>query len=337
MKNIALIGTGRIGTHHAGVLASEVKGAKLTALVDPMSPNLESLAQELGVPTTSTDPMSVINDPAIDAVVICTPAATHAELIEAAAAAGKDIFTEKPVATTVADAKKAVEAAAKAGVTLQVGFNRRYAESWARSKEMVVAGAVGSVQRVHSITRDPGPFGADPAKIPAGTIFNETLIHDFDTICWLNEGSEPVDVYAVADALVAPEAKEQGFQDSSVVVIRFDNGAITTAEACFCAMYGYDLRGEVFGSGGMVQMGRPEATDARLFDSGGEVVDTSGTDTSRYHGSYVGEFQAFADRINGKDIAIPTGEDGIRAQLIASAAIKSADEGRPVRIEEVSA
>ena len=155
----------------------------------------------------------------------------------------------------MADARRAARAAQDAGVIFQIGFNRRFATSWARAKKMVASGSVGQVQRLHSITRDPGPFRADPARIAPGTIFNETLIHDFDTISWLNEGAEPVDVYAVADALVAPQAKDDGFQDSAVVVVRCDNGAIATAEASFCAMYGYDLRGEVFGSAGMVQMG----------------------------------------------------------------------------------
>ncbi|MGO1591293.1 MAG: Gfo/Idh/MocA family oxidoreductase [Ancrocorticia sp.] len=336
MKKIALVGAGRIGTHHARTIAGEVAGVELAVLADPVAQHRDELAAELNVASTLDDPLQIAQDETIDAVVITAPAANHVELITAFAAAGKHIFTEKPVAITVPDAKAAVAAAKEAGVLFQVGFNRRYAESWARAKEMVAAGAVGSVQRVHSMTRDPGPWPGDPAKVAPGTIFNETLIHDFDTINWLNEGAEPVEVYAVADALVAPEAKGTGFFDSSVVIIRYSNGAMATAEASFSAMYGYDLRGEVFGSKGMTSMGNLANTDARLYDSGGGHCDTSGTDTSRFHEAYRLEFQTFADLINGKNVDYPGAEAGIKAQLVAAAAIKSVAECRPVQISEVN-
>lgn len=336
MRKIALVGTGRIGTHHAKVLAQETRGVELAVLADPFSPTLDGLAESLGVPATTRDPLSIAEDTSIDAVVITAPAALHVDLVEAYAAAGQHIFTEKPIATTVPDAQRVVAAAGNAGIVFQVGFNRRFAESWAGAKRAIESGAVGEVQRVHSITRDPGPFGGDPAKVAPGTIFNETLIHDFDTINWLNAGSEPVDVYAVADALVRPDARDAGFMDSSVVMIRYSNGAIATAEASFSAMYGYDLRGEVFGSGGMAQMGEPENTVMRLYDATGAHADTSGTDTSRYHDSYCAEFQLFADLLNGKKAAYPGAADGMRAQLIAAASIRSVAEGRPVRIEEIA-
>jgi myo-inositol 2-dehydrogenase/D-chiro-inositol 1-dehydrogenase len=330
-----VIGTGRIGTHHSRTLASEVAGVELAVLADPLSPRLDELAGELSVARTVRDPMELVSDDSVDAVVITAPAKLHPDLIEAFSGAGKDIFTEKPLGVDVPSVRRAAEDVERSGVVFQVGFNRRFAESWVRAKEMVDAGAVGSVQRIHSITRDPGPYRGDPARTAPGTVFNETLIHDFDTICWLNAGSEPIDVYAVADALVAPQARESGFQDSAVVVIRFDNGAIATAEASFCAMYGYDLRGEVFGSEGMVQMGQPANTEARLFDASGLHRDTHGTDESRYHAAYRAEFQAFADRINGVEVAAPGAADGLRAQWIAAASILSAAQGRRVTIDEV--
>lgn len=336
MITIALVGVGRIGTHHARTIAAEISGAELRVLSDPLSPNLTTLAEELNVPTTYRDPLDIAKDESIDAVVIAAPAATHPELIDAFAKAGKHIFTEKPVALTVKEAREASEAASDAGVVFQVGFNRRFADSWAEAKNLIDSGAVGSLQRIHSITRDPGPFSADPARIPLNTIFNETLIHDFDTINWLNEGSEPVEVYTMADALVRPDARDAGFLDSAVVSIRYANGVLATAEACFCAMYGYDLRGEAFGSNGMVQMGRVASSDTHLFDASGEVVETRGTDTSRFHDAYRKEFQAFVDRVAGKDVSGPDGAAGVRAQLVAAAAILSFEEKRPVAIEEVS-
>ena len=336
MTRVAVVGAGRIGRHHARLLAAgEVPGLELTVLADPLAPDLDELAAELGVGRTVRDPLELAGDGSVDAVVITAPAKLHPELIEAFAGAGVHIFTEKPLGVDVASATRAVADAQKAPIVFQVGFNRRFSESWVNAKKAVVDGAVGAVHRIHSITRDPGPYAGDPARTAPGTVFNETLIHDFDTICWLNEGSEPVEVYAVADALVVPEAKASGFQDSAVVVIRFDNGAIATAEASFCAMYGYDLRGEVFGSAGMVQMGDPTNTAARLFDATGLHADTHGTDESRYHAAYRAEFQAFADRIAGADVPAPGAMDGLRAQWIAAASIRSAAEGRRVGLDEV--
>lgn len=336
MIGIALVGVGRIGTHHARIFSSRIVGAELRALSDPLSPNLESLAEELHVPTVYRDPRNIAGDDTIDAVVISSPAATHPELIDVFAKAGKHVFTEKPVALTVEEARQAEEAASAHGIVFQVGFNRRFADAWTEGKAHIDSGAAGVLHRIHSMTRDPGPFGADPAKIPANTIFNETLIHDFDTINWLNSGAEPVEVFAMADALVRPDARDDGFLDSAVATIRYDNGVLATAEASFSAMYGYDLRGEVFGSEGMVQMGRPASSEARVFGVSGETVRTSGTDTSRFHESYRREFQTYVDAVRGEAVDFPNGADGLRAQLIAAAAIRSVELNRPVTIEEVS-
>lgn len=335
-KRIALVGAGRIGTHHAKALVDDVHGIKLVIISDPMSPNLDALAKELNVEKTTRDPLAIANDPDIDAVIISSPAATHAELIEAYARAGKDIFTEKPLGTSLAEARKIKEIVKETGVKLQIGFNRRFAQSWSESKQLIEDGKIGSVQRLRSVTRDPGPFGADPSKVPPNTIFNETLIHDYDVLNWLNAGSQPVGVYAMADALVAPEAREAGFLDSAVVTIRYDNGALATAEASFSAMYGYDLRGEAFGSKGMLEIGTIPNSPTRLYTADGEWADTAGTDTSRFHESYVGEFQRFSDLINGKDVDYPSVEDGLLAQMVAQASIVSAAEDRPVSLKEIS-
>ena len=140
MKRIAVIGTGRIGRHHARTLAGEVSGVELAVLADPLAPDLEELAVGLGVGRTVRDPLELAGDESVDAVVITAPARLHPDLIEAFAGAGKDVFTEKPVGVDVASARRAVEDAALSGVVFQVGFNRRFAESWVRAKELVAAG-----------------------------------------------------------------------------------------------------------------------------------------------------------------------------------------------------
>jgi len=191
---------------------------------------------------------------------------------------------------------------------------------------------------LRSLTRDPGPYGGDPDKTPQWTIFLETLIHDFDTLRWLNPGSEVVEVTAHADALIRPDAREAGFLDTAVVTLRFDNGAFATAEASFSASYGYDVRGEVFGDGGMATAGSARTSDMDYYGPAGVSYDTARADTELLHGAYVAEFAAFVDVIrNGSDAsAIPTGEDGVRSLEIACAAIVSVSESRTVTLEEVA-
>ncbi|MBC5090825.1 Gfo/Idh/MocA family oxidoreductase, partial [Klebsiella quasipneumoniae] len=248
---IGLIGAGRMGSFHGETVAQRVPGATLIAVADPVPGAAEKLAARLGAKKSYTDPQDLLNDPEIDAVVIASPARTHAELVVAAAKAGKGVFCEKPMAVTLEDADKAINAAKTAGVALQVGFNRRFASGFATAYEEIKAGKIGVPQLLRSTTRDPGL--GDPTPIPHWTIFLETLIHDFDILLHLNPGAKPTRVYAVADALVRPDFKDRGLLDTAVVNICFDNGAFATAEANFQAVYGYDVRGEVFGSKGMLQ------------------------------------------------------------------------------------
>lgn len=333
---LALIGAGRIGSSHGELIANRVSGVDLVMVYDPVDGVAAKLAEELGAPSATQSLGDVWADPRIDAVVIAAPARSHTDLVVAAAQAGKHVFVEKPMALTLADADRAGSAADTAGVVLQVGFNRRFAPSFAAAKGKIEAGVIGTPQLLRSVTRDPGPFQADPARIPQWTIFYETLIHDFDTLCWLNADAEPLRVTAVADALVRPDAKDSGHLDTAVVTIEFSNGAIAVAEANFCAMYGYDVRGEVFGSAGMVTAGDVRISDLTTYTSEGISVDTSRRDTDLLRSSYLGEFQAFADAIRaGAPSPVPA--SAARTALsIALACIMSVEEGRAVRVEEVA-
>ncbi len=195
----------------------------------------------------------LLKDPEIDAVLITSIAAVHEELIVRAAEAGKQVWCEKPASLTLAEMDRAIAATRPAGVAFQVGFNRRFARDFAAAHATIEDGGIGTPQLMRSITRDPGrPEGGVPAPGPPWTIFRETLIHDFDTLLWLNPGARAGRGLHEGDALVAPQYKENGPLDTAVVMITFDNGAIATAEANFSALYGYDVRGEVFGSKGMV-------------------------------------------------------------------------------------
>jgi myo-inositol 2-dehydrogenase / D-chiro-inositol 1-dehydrogenase len=330
---LALIGSGRMGAYHGATLAWRLPGARLAAVADPAPGAAEKLAGVLGAGAAYTDPGQAFADPAVHAVVIAAPARFHADLIVAAAGAGKAVFCEKPAALNLADLDRAIDAVRAGGVPLQVGFNRRFAPDWAAARALLDDGTLGTPRLIRSVTRDPGGF--DPSRVPPGTIFNETLIHDFDALRFLNPGAEAVEVYAIADALVEPDWRDRGLLDTAVITVKFDNGAVGVAEACFEAKYGYDVRGEVFGSGGMATMGDGRRTGMVFSGPAGRAVDTARSDQELLASAYVGELAAFVEAVRGGMPAPVGGEDARAALAIALAAAQSVREGRPVRIEEV--
>ncbi|GAB92946.1 Gfo/Idh/MocA family oxidoreductase [Gordonia rhizosphera] len=333
---IATIGAGRIGSSHTALVARHVYGAIVTAVADPVDGAAARLADAVDAPFATTDIDEVLVSPEVDAVLITAPARSHSDLVCRAAAAGKHVFCEKPMAVTLDEADRAIAAAEAAGVVLQVGFNRRFAPGFAAARRAVDDGRVGTPQLLRSLTRDPGPWEVDPVRVPQWTIFLETLIHDFDTLCFLNPGARPVSVHAFADALIRPDAKASGHLDTAVVTITFDNGAIATAEASFSALYGYDVRGEVFGSKGMATAGDGRTTDMTFYGAAGVEIDTARRDTDLLHDAYVGELSAFADAVRTGSTAVVSGHDARTALQIALAAIRSIETGATVSIAEIA-
>ncbi|MCQ9165729.1 MULTISPECIES: Gfo/Idh/MocA family oxidoreductase [unclassified Arthrobacter] len=335
---LGLIGAGWIGAFHAESVARRIPGAVLEAVADPFLDNARGLADRLGVAKVTVDPGDLFTDPAIDGVIIASPVRFHAQLISAAARAGKHVFCEKPAGLDLEELDAALADVGRAGVNFQVGFNRRYAEDFLAAKRDIDSGVVGTPQLLRSLTRDPGT-GSIPgaAKTPPWTVFMETLIHDFDTLNWFNAGAEPVQVYAVADALVEPAYKDHGFLDTAVVTIRYDNGAVAVAEASFSALYGYDIRGEVFGSKGMVQAGRSTETAARRYTAAGLSADTPRLNIELFKQAYTDELADFAAGIAGLPEIVgkgttPGGADARRALATALACIESVRTGAPAGV-----
>jgi myo-inositol 2-dehydrogenase/D-chiro-inositol 1-dehydrogenase len=326
---IGLIGAGRIGSSHARVVAERVPGASLAMVADPRPSAARALADRFGAEAVD-DPATLLAAD-LDAVLIAASSQAHSDLIVAAAEAGKAVFCEKPAAMTLAEADRALAAVAEAGTLLQVGFNRRFAPDFRAAHDAIEAGAVGSVQLLRSLTRDPGL--ADPGSVPPWTIFLQTLIHDFDALLWLNPGASPVEVYATADALVAPDFKEAGLLDTAVVVVTFDNGARGVAEASFSASYGYDVRAEVFGSAGMVSAGDGARTAMVLRNAAGLQQDTARSDVELMLESYVGELVEFTDAVREGRTPYVTGVDARRALSIAIACIESVRRQGAVRLD----
>lgn len=327
--NLGVIGAGWIGTFHAETVAQRIPGARLLAVADPVPGAAEQLAEKYGA-LTYTDTADLLANPDVNGVVIASPAFTHTETVIAAAEAGKAVFVEKPMALTLEDADRAIEAVKTAGVPLQVGFNRRYSTDFARAGEYVHDGKIGTPQLLRSLTRDPGL--AHPERVKPWTIFYETLIHDFDTLNWINKDARPAEVFAVADALVAPEYKDGGLLDTAVVTIRYDNGAIATAEANFSAAYGYDVRGEYFGSAGMVTAGNPATISTRYYSAEGVAADTSRLNIDLFHQAYTDELIDFVAAIRTGEVKGARGEDAKAALAIALACIQSCENNAPVAL-----
>ncbi len=331
---VGLVGAGRIGTSHATLLARHVPGADLVAVSDPRPAAAEALAASLGC-RALTDPAELFADPNIEAVVITAASEAHADLIVAATAAGKAVFCEKPMGLTIEEIDRGIDAAKAAGVALQVGFNRRFAADYTAAHRLIVEGAIGTPQLMRSLTRDPGL--ANPAAVPPWTIFLQTLIHDFDILLWLNPGAQPVTVYATADALVAPEFKDAGLLDTAVVLITFDNGAIAIAEASFSAAYGYDVRGEVFGSAGMVTVDNTAKSCLAHYTSTGRHVDTVRGDVELFRDAYTAEFVEFTNTVREGRTPAVTGQDARRALALALASVQSVKDAAPVSVDKVGA
>jgi myo-inositol 2-dehydrogenase/D-chiro-inositol 1-dehydrogenase len=329
---VGLIGAGRIGSSHATILRTEISGARVVGVADARADAATTLAEALDVRAYAA-PADLIADPDVEAVVIAASTPAHADLIVAASAAGRAVFCEKPMALSLDDADRAIAAADAAAIPLQVGFNRRFAKDFAAAHEAVASGVIGTPQLLRSLTRDPGL--ADPAGVPPWTIYLLTLIHDFDALLWLNPGARAVEVFAMADALVAPDFKSAGLLDTAVVSIRFDNGAIAVAEASFSAAYGYDVRAEVFGSAGMVTAGSTRQSAMTLQTSTGRSSPTLRGDVEMFADAYAAEFAEFCDAVRERREPAVTGRDARRALAVALACIESTESAAPVSVEEV--
>ncbi|MCM3790570.1 Gfo/Idh/MocA family oxidoreductase [Domibacillus indicus] len=330
--NIGLIGAGRMGAFHGESIAYRVSQANLYAVADPVPGAAENLVKKLNVDAkTYTDPLDLIQDPQVDAVVIVSPARTHARNVLAAIEHKKAVFCEKPMAVNLEEANAIVQAVEETNAVMQVGFNRRFEKGFKAAHEEIVSGKIGTPQLIKSTTKDPKLNRAE--SIPEWTIFLETLIHDFDTLMYLNPGAKPVEVYAMADALIRPDLKESGLLDTALVTVKFDNGAMATAEANFQAVYGYDIRGEVFGSNGMLTAGGIRQSSMTRYDQNGVSFDTSRYDQDLLFDAYVDELRSFADCVINNKQPYATAKDARWALQIALASIESVKTNRPVKIE----
>jgi myo-inositol 2-dehydrogenase / D-chiro-inositol 1-dehydrogenase len=329
---VAVLGTGRIGRMHAELLKHRIAGASLACVSDVDARGAESLAAALDVPTAAVDRVLERDD--VDAVAICTSTDSHADLIHAAAASGRAIFCEKPIAMDLAVVDGALDAVAASGVKLHVGFNRRFDPAHASVREAVVSGALGQVELVRITSRDPAPPPIEYVRTSGG-LFLDMTSHDFDMARFV-VGSEVVDVVAHGTVRVDQAIGEAGDIDTAVVVLRHADGCLTTIDNSRRAVYGYDQRVEAFGSGGMASSINPTLYAGSRFDAGGEHRPALSTFfIDRYEASYVRAWEAFVAYVVGDGPSPVSGDDGRAPLVIGLAAMRSLAERRPVGVAEI--
>jgi myo-inositol 2-dehydrogenase/D-chiro-inositol 1-dehydrogenase len=332
---IGVIGAGRIGKIHGENIARFVPQAKLEGVADTfLTGEQEAWAKALGARIISKDPEDLLKDPNIDAVAVCSSTDTHADLTIAAARAGKQVFCEKPIDLTVSKVKAALDAVAKAGVKLQIGFNRRFDHNFKRIRELTLAGALGTVQMVKITSRDPAP--PPPAYIAvSGGIFMDMMIHDFD-MARFQAGSEITEVYAQGAVLVDPEIGKAGDVDTAIVTLHFASGSLGVIDNSRKAVYGYDQRVEVFGSKGAAIAENDLPNTVKLSNDQGVIGEKPlYFFLERYKGAFIDEMISFTDAVlHNKPVAV-RGEDGLENLYAALAAGKSLKERRPVKIDEI--
>ncbi|MEI7026882.1 inositol 2-dehydrogenase [Paenibacillus sp. y28] len=332
--NIGIIGAGRIGQLHAENLARS-KRANVKAISDIRVDLIEQWARALGIETVTTDSRKLLEDPEIEAIFICSSTDSHITYIEAAAKAGKHIFCEKPVSFDLKQTKRALEIVEEHGVKLQTGFNRRFDHNFMKIRHLLNEGRLGDPHIIKITSRDPNPPGYDYVRVSGGLLF-DMAIHDFDMARFLS-GSEVAEVYVQGAVLVDPAIGELGDIDTAVTTLKFENGAIGVIDNSRKAVYGYDQRVEVFGSGGNVSVSNDSDNSAEWSTAEGVFREKPKYFfLERYQEAYIRETEAFIDAIlENKDVPV-SGRDAYMAELIAAAAKQSLTEKRPVSIQEAA-
>ncbi len=323
-----LLGAGRIGRIHGLNIAAR-PDSTLVAVADAAPEAAASLAASAGAKVA--DSKAILADPTIDAVLICTPTDTHADLIEQAVTAGKAVFCEKPVDLDAERIRRCLAIVRQSRKPLMIGFNRRFDPNFAALEKRLRSGEAGAIEIVSVISRDPSPPPVDYVK-RSGGLFRDMMIHDFDMARFLL-GEEPVEVFAVGSALVDPAIGAAGDVDTAAVLMKTASGKIAQISNSRRASYGYDQRIEVHGSKGMLRAGNIHETTVESATQAGFRADpVQNFFLERYAAAYRAELDAFIAACAGGEAPTPSGLDGLKAQILADAATQSAQTGKPVAV-----
>lgn len=328
MLKIGLLGAGRIGNVHAKAITSN-PGSTLVAVSDVNTDAAAKLAAQYGAEVRSS--LDIINDPAIDAVLIATSTDTHSDLIEAATRAGKAVLCEKPVDLSLERARACQVVAAATGKPVMIGFNRRFDPNFAALKAAADRGDIGKTELLSITSFDPAPPPVSYIKVSGG-LFRDMMIHDFDMACWIF-GSAPETVTAVGSSIVDPDIGAAGDVDTAAVTLKFADGRIAVIKNSRRAVYGYDQRIELLGSEGLLSAGNIlENTVTKATRDGVTGAKPEFFFLERYMRAYSIEWNAFVDAITSGSPLPVSLDDGVNALAVAEAATLSLASGQSVRL-----
>ena len=335
MVTVGIIGAGRIGKVHTESICNYVRNAKIKTVADPfINETTEAWLKSMGVEGTARDYHEILNDPEIDAVLICSSTNTHSPISLEAIAAGKHVFCEKPIDHDLSKIKQVVEALKGSNIKYQVGFNRRHDHNFAAVKQAIVDGKVGDVHIIKITSRDPEPPSAEYAAVSGG-MFLDMTIHDFDMVRFL-AGCDAEEIYVQSAVLVDPAIGEAGDVDTAVITLKMENGAIAVIDNSRRAAYGYDQRAEVFGSKGMVATANDTLSTAVISNAEGVTGEKPlYFFLERYMQSFATEVKGFINAIENDTDTLVGVEDGLKPVLMGIAAKKSVEEHRPVKLSEI--
>ena len=335
MISLGIIGAGRIGKVHAQSIMNHITSVRLKTIADPfMNEETEASLRVLGVSDCTKDYKKILNDPEIDAVLICSSTNTHADISLEAIAAGKHVFCEKPVSQDIAKIRQVMEKLKGTKLKYQVGFNRRFDHNFEAVRAAVANGDVGNVHIVRITSRDPAPPPPEYAAVSGG-MFLDMTIHDFDMVRYLT-ASDVVEVFANGAVLVDPLIGEAGDIDTAIISLKMANGALAVIDNSRKAVYGYDQRAEVFGSKGQASVSNDTNSSLILSsETGIHAEKPLYFFLERYMASFTKEVRMFVQAIE-QDSPVPVDiNDGLQPVLIAAAALRSLKEHRPVLLSEI--
>jgi inositol 2-dehydrogenase len=329
---VGVVGVGEMGKRHAENLRQRVPGARLIAIADVSEERARQVAAEFEVERSYGSLDAMLENKEIEAVLIATPDKFHAQAVVAAARAGKDILCEKPIALNLADARAAIDAAAKAGRRLQVGFMRRYDPAYASAMKRIEAGEIGTPVIFKSVGRDKDqpPIAAYESNVN-GMIFYASTIHDFDLARWMMR-DEVTSVHSFTTSTIRPEVAKYGDIVAGVVNLQYQHGAIGNVESYAQAVYGYDVRTEIVGSKGSISIGSLDHVHALFLTARGGEQALADHFLTRFADAYLAEVRDFVQTMLGDRAPRVTGDDGLKALAIAVAAEESHQQSKPITV-----
>lgn len=330
--NVGIAGLGRLGSLYAEYLAYQIPRAKVIAVTDAEKEKAAETAAKLGIEKSFTDYRDMLEVPDLDAIVITTPTSTHKEIVIDAAEKGKIIFCEKPLSISLEEAGEMKDVVEKTGIFFHMGFMRRFDSGYSAAKERILNDEIGTPIVFKATSRDPFRPSLEflnPEK--SGGLFLDMGIHDFDLARWFMGDVE--EVYSIGNILAYPEMESINDIDNAMVNLSFESGTIGSVDLSRSAIYGYDIRTEILGTKGTIQIGYLRETPIVILKKEGITHDTVPNFMERFEKSYIVQLKDFIDKALDQNEPSVTIQDGELALVVGHAAINSHSLRQPVVID----